>query len=364
MLNFLIAVLGFNVYNSDYKLARINPTNLIIIEVIPINKLKIVAIGDSITYGYPYSPDFSWVNLVAKKLQTEFFNKGINGDTTTGMLNRFKKDVLTLKPSHVIIMGGTNDAYNGTNIDLVINKIHNMVQLALENRIIPIIGLPIPCNDSSVEDLLEQYREEMHQHALQNNINFIDFHNVMVDQSRYIMEEFHCDGVHPSQLGYKTMADVAVKFFENYYFDKMIVKASNRDYQELIKVWEDSVRATHSFITEKEIQFYKPLILNEYFKYVNLFCYKDSNNKIIGYMGIADDKLEMLFIDPEHRSKGIGKKLLNFAIANQGVKKVDANEENEQAVGFYLHIGFRVINRSELDASGKSHPILAMELMH
>ncbi|QJW46311.1 GNAT family N-acetyltransferase [bacterium BFN5] len=80
-------------------------------------------------------------------------------------------------------------------------------------------------------------------------------------------------------------------------------------------------------------------------------------------MGVADDKLEMLFIDPEQRSKGIGKKLLNFAINQLGVKKVDVNEENRQAVGFYLHMGFRVVGRSELDATGKSHPILSMELI-
>lgn len=81
-------------------------------------------------------------------------------------------------------------------------------------------------------------------------------------------------------------------------------------------------------------------------------------------MGVADDKLEMLFIDPEHRSNGIGKRLLNFSINQLGVKKVDVNEENRQAVNFYLHMGFRVVNRSELDANGKNHPILSMELTH
>lgn len=326
---------------------------------------KIVFIGDSITKGFPCSTNFSWVNLVAEKLQLDFYNKGINGDTTTQMLNRFQRDVLVLGPSHVIIMGGTNDAYNATNIDLVIHNIYTMTQLAIRHHIIPMIGLPIPCNEHNVEIRLEQYREKIRQIAFDNKISCIDFHNVMVDPStKHLKAEYYCDGVHPSQFGYRAMADLAVNFLESYHCGKMIEKASSNDYKKLIEIWESSVRATHNFITEKEIQFYKPLILDEYFKSVSLFCYKDEKGEINGFMGIADKKLEMLFIEPEQRNKGIGKKLLNFAITQLGVNKVDVNEENRQAVGFYLHIGFQVVDRSELDASGKNHPILLMELMH
>ncbi len=144
----------------------------------------------------------------------------------------------------------------------------------------------------------------------------------------------------------------------------MIMQPSTNDYEELIRIWEESVRATHDFITEDDIQFYKPLILNEYFKMVKLFCDKDEKQQITGFMGIAEDKLEMLFVDPAKHGKGIGKKLLTYAITKEKVKKVDVNEQNEQAVGFYKHMGFSVVSRSEVDAAGKNYPILSMELIN
>lgn len=79
-------------------------------------------------------------------------------------------------------------------------------------------------------------------------------------------------------------------------------------------------------------------------------------------MGIVDDKLEMLFIASSERGKGIGKRLLIYAIEQQKVNKVDVNEQNKQAVGFYKHMGFHVVSRSEFDGAGKHYPILSMEL--
>lgn len=133
------------------------------------------------------------------------------------------------------------------------------------------------------------------------------------------------------------------------------------DYVELVSVWEASVRATHNFLKEEDILFYKPLILNEYLKAVDLFCIKD-NDTITGFMGLSESSIEMLFIHPAFRGSGIGKILLQFAINELKANKVDVNEQNDQALGFYLKMGFKVVNRSELDGMGKPYPILHMEL--
>ena len=135
------------------------------------------------------------------------------------------------------------------------------------------------------------------------------------------------------------------------------------EYKEVVEVWEASVRATHQFLKEEDIAYFKPLILNTYLDAVELRCYRDENNAIIGFLGVADQNLEMLFIHPEHRGKRIGKTLLEYAINHLGISKVDVNEQNELAVGFYKHFGFEIIGRSELDASGKPYPILHMELI-
>ena len=134
------------------------------------------------------------------------------------------------------------------------------------------------------------------------------------------------------------------------------------EYQEVVEVWESSVRATHHFLKEEDIAYFKPLILNTYLDAVTLRCVRNENKKIVGFLGVAEQNLEMLFIDPDYRGKKIGKTLLEYSIDQMEVIKVDVNGQNEQAVGFYKHQGFEVINRSELDATGKPYPILHMEL--
>jgi putative acetyltransferase len=62
------------------------------------------------------------------------------------------------------------------------------------------------------------------------------------------------------------------------------------------------------------------------------------------------------------REKGVGRVLLINAIEELKVNKVDVNEDNPQAVGFYEKFGFTTYKRSELDASGKPYPILHMKL--
>ena len=85
------------------------------------------------------------------------------------------------------------------------------------------------------------------------------------------------------------------------------------EYKNLVELWESSVRATHYFLKEEDIEYFKPLILNTYLNAVELKCIRN-NEKIVGFLGVADQNLEMLFIDPEYRGKKIGKTLLNYSI--------------------------------------------------
>lgn len=144
--------------------------------------------------------------------------------------------------------------------------------------------------------------------------------------------------------------------------DYKIENINKDEYNEVIHVWEASVRATHHFLKEEEILYYKPLILNNYLDAVELKSARNGAGKIVGFLGVAEKKLEMLFIHPEHRGKQIGKTLLNYSIEKMNVIKVDVNEQNKQAVGFYKKCGFVVSSRSELDSSGKPYPILHMDL--
>lgn len=141
-----------------------------------------------------------------------------------------------------------------------------------------------------------------------------------------------------------------------------ISSVDKSDYFELIQVWEMSVRATHDFLAENDIASLKSLILEQYFDAVQLMCVQDKDGRIQGFSGVADGNLEMLFVAPEHFGQGIGSILCRYAIENQNVRKVDVNEQNPKALGFYEHLGFEVVGRSELDGQGNPFPLLHMEL--
>lgn len=141
-----------------------------------------------------------------------------------------------------------------------------------------------------------------------------------------------------------------------------IEKVTKADHLQLIDVWEASVRATHHFLAEADLQALKPLILAQYFDAVDLRCAKNAQGEILGFCGVHDGNIEMLFISPAARGKGLGALLAAHAVKEQCATKVDVNEQNEQALGFYQHIGFKVTGRSPVDGQGKPYPLLHMAL--
>jgi putative acetyltransferase len=131
----------------------------------------------------------------------------------------------------------------------------------------------------------------------------------------------------------------------------------------LLAIWEASVRATHDFLTEEKIQEIKQIIKEgNVFSSVEIYFYENSGGLKTGFVGIANQKLEMLFIQPEFRGQGIGKALTEYVISHHNVTKVDVNEQNPKAIGFYKKMGFQIMKRNPLDSQGYPFPILEMEL--
>ncbi len=130
----------------------------------------------------------------------------------------------------------------------------------------------------------------------------------------------------------------------------------------LLNIWEQSVKATHTFLTDEEIKKikeYVPMAINGV-KY--LIVAEDSADKIVGFMGVEGSKIEMLFISPLCRGKGIGKSLVQFGVENYNVNEVTVNQQNPQAVGFYEHLSFKTYKRTEFDEEGNPYPLLYMKL--
>lgn len=141
----------------------------------------------------------------------------------------------------------------------------------------------------------------------------------------------------------------------------MIEQVNSSEFDDLIAIWDSSVSATHHFLKEEDFLYYKSR-LYEYFIHVNLFCYKNSDNIILGFLGLSEDKVEMLFVDDQYRGIGVGKQLLNYAINTKKITKVDVNEQNIQALLFYKSFGFKQIGYSEIDSERKDYPIIFMSL--
>ena len=128
----------------------------------------------------------------------------------------------------------------------------------------------------------------------------------------------------------------------------------------LLAVWEASVRETHLFLSEEEIleiRGYVPQALNSIDK---LIIASNDNGSPVAFMGVADGSLEMLFITPEERGRGLGRLLLQYGMDNYGVNRLAVNEQNPQAKGFYEHMGFHVYKRTDFDEQGNPYPLLYM----
>lgn len=149
-------------------------------------------------------------------------------------------------------------------------------------------------------------------------------------------------------------------FLTREYYRFMIRKIETADYPRLVEIWESAVLHTHDFLKEEDFFYYKER-LPSYFPYVALFGF-EQDGILVGFIGIAEGNVEMLFVDDSCRGRGVGKQLISYVIRDFGVTKVDVNEQNPQAVGFYEYMGFRLVSKSELDGEGKPYPILHMQL--
>lgn len=169
------------------------------------------------------------------------------------------------------------------------------------------------------------------------------------------------------------------------------------EYPRLVEIWRSAVKATHTFLSDSDFIRIETQLAPVYFPAVKLLV-AERNGKVIGFAGVSgalgtseasvtsnasgasgasedagepaasnaaetpEPHLEMLFVDDEARGSGVGTALLREAIRQYGVRRVDVNEQNPQALGFYLQQGFTEFGRSELDGDGMPYPILHLTL--
>lgn len=168
--------------------------------------MKVVCLGDSITWGWPHGMEYSWVRMLAEAVDAEFINRGIPGNTMGDMLDRFERHVLKAQPTHVMIMGGGNDVMIGESRDRITWNINRMVEMAEEHGIKVIFGLTPPMDFQAQERLLVRIREWMCEYAERKGIPVIDFQPAFYNGYGALREDTLLpDGAHPTKTGYEEM---------------------------------------------------------------------------------------------------------------------------------------------------------------
>ena len=146
-----------------------------------------------------------------------------------------------------------------------------------------------------------------------------------------------------------TLADVRVR------------PARHDDRPRMLELWERSVRATHLFLEEQDVEMLRPLVAEELATDTVDWWVLLSDEFIFGFLGFAHDAIEALFIDPGHHRQGAGRTLVEHAqVMANDVLSVDVNEQNGGALQFYEALGFSVIGRSPTDGAGRPFPIVHM----
>ncbi|NLT96143.1 MAG: hypothetical protein GXW85_11575 [Clostridia bacterium] len=177
------------------------------------NKKTLVALGDSITSGWPYEQEFSWVNVLQQNLTNLcVLNKGVSGDTFKDMLNRFNKDVLIYKPEYCIVMGGANEAYQHIPQPVLKENFLEIIKKLKQIECNIIIGMPTPVEDEPLEKYLQEIREWYKDFSRQNHIPILDFYSLMLNKdTNKINGSLFIDGCHPNKIGYQLMGQYALK---------------------------------------------------------------------------------------------------------------------------------------------------------
>lgn len=128
-----------------------------------------------------------------------------------------------------------------------------------------------------------------------------------------------------------------------------------------VEIWGDAVDATHDFLTAED----RAAIGREVADFLPgapLWLAVDGEDRAIGFLLMNDSHMEALFIDPRHRGGGIGRALVDHAVALHGAITTDVNAQNGQAVGFYARLGFVVTGRSDRDGQGRPYPLVHLRL--
>ena len=138
-------------------------------------------------------------------------------------------------------------------------------------------------------------------------------------------------------------------------------KSTAADVPALFEVWQTAVASTHDFLKEEDHAEITKLVREMYLPSADLDVVVDGDDKPLAFMGMTGDEIDSLFVHADARGSGLGRLLVELAVSRAAELRTEVNEQNVQGVGFWKHMGFREVGRSETDREGKPYPLLLMK---
>ena len=185
--------------------------------------MKLLCLGDSLTYGYDVRPQERWTTLVSNRSTIELDNKGQCGDTTASMVFRLHQLDL-IGYDAFFVMGGSNDILLDKDFSAVCRNMESLVSLLKSQEEPVYIGIPPLTKSESAyygwqeagavhrhNEILRRYRQWLLDYSANMDCTVIDFYQALLDGEEASGKPLYADGVHPNAEGYAFFAEAALK---------------------------------------------------------------------------------------------------------------------------------------------------------
>lgn len=335
--------------------------------------MKLLCFGDSNTYGYDprsrlggrYPADSRWTDLLTRATGWEVLNAGQNGrkiPRRAGELAQADRLLTDCEPLDVLaVMLGSNDLLQspamtaGDTAERMGTFLRHVLERCPPETVLLIAPPPMRRGAWVAEERLVRESAALAAAyaalAGQLGVRFADAGQWGV--------ELLFDGVHFSEAGHCAFAAGIRTALDSISLPDIreVSARSPRLLEQLTAVWDASVRATHYFLTEDDIQSIAQDVPGALTAVPHL-AVAEAQGIPVGFLGVDGDRLEMLFLSPARRGQGLGRRLLMWGIRQYGIGKVCVNEQNSQALGFYQRFGFHPYKRTDLDEQGRPFPLL------
>lgn len=333
--------------------------------------MRLLCFGDSNTFGYDprsylgerYPKHTRWTGLLPDRW--EVIEAGQNGRTIPWREAELAQteQLLKARPDIFAVMLGSNDLLQGlTAVEAAARMEILLTRLAARPGpgSILLISPPPMCPGAWVtgaELVRESARLAEHYAVLAQGLGIY-----FVDAGQWGVELLF-DGVHFSEAGHRAFAKGIQRALQALKIPEIteVPQRSPELLAQLTAVWEDSVRATHFFLSEEDIQAIAREVPGALAAVPHLAIIT-ADGMPAGFLGVEGQRLEMLFLSPAHRGQQLGRRLVEWGLRQYGIREVCVNEQNPQALGFYTHMGFRVCKRTDLDEQGRPFPLLYLRL--